>query len=130
MAVPRGDVNSRLLAFGPVRFSPGSLLALQARTEGFVSSDDGKLLGASVVGSGFGIYLFFKGFREFREYRVVADTPVIPIRSVPMGLVQIRGQAKGDAPVTSPVSHTPCFWYRVVIEQWKSRAGRSGEEHY
>lgn len=95
-----------------------------------MTQDDSKLIGACAVGCGFGVYLFFKGFRQFREYRVVADTPVIPIRSVPMGLVQIRGEAKGDAPVSSPISHVPCYWYRVVIEQWKSRSSSGREEHY
>lgn len=91
-----------------------------------MTQDDSKLIGASVLGFGLGLYYFFKGFREFREYRVVADTPVIAIRSVPMGLVQIRGQAKGGQPVTSPVSRTPCFWYRVVIERWERNSRDSG----
>ncbi len=34
-----------------------------------------------------GLYSFFKGFRIYREYRVVEDTPEIPIRSMAMGLV-------------------------------------------
>ena len=91
------------------------------------SSDN--LMGASVIGFGMGLYLFFKGFREFRAYRVVADTPLIPIRSVPMGLVQVRGQAKGNQPVTSPVSRTPCYWYRVVIERWV-KDSRGGGGHW
>jgi hypothetical protein len=95
-----------------------------------MTQDDSKLMGACVLGFGFGLYTFFKGFREFREYRVVADTPTIPIRSVPMGLVQVQGQAKGAQPVTSPVSHTPCYWYRVVIEHWKTDSSRGGRwEH-
>ena len=84
-----------------------------------MSDDDAKLLGACALGFGFGLYRFFKGFRDFREYRLIADTPVIPIRSVPMGLVQIRGQAKGDQQVSSPVTRTPCYWYQVVIERWE-----------
>lgn len=94
-----------------------------------MTDDDSKLLGACALGFGLGIYTFFKGFREFREYRVVADTPVIPIRSVPMGLVQVRGQAKGEQSVTSPVSRTPCYWYRVVIERWE-RDAKGGGGHW
>lgn len=78
------------------------------------------LPGYALLGFGAGIYLFFKGFRELRKYRLVADTPEIPIRSMPMGLVEIHGQANGDEQVTSPVSHTPCFLYKVVIERWKT----------
>ena len=73
---------------------------------------------ALVVGFGAGIYLFFKGFRIFRKYRVLADTPEIPIRSVPMGLVEIHGKARGDQLVTSPVTKTPCLFYKVDVERW------------
>jgi hypothetical protein len=89
------------------------------------------LEGAAAIGFVAGVWIFFKGFREFRKYRVVADTPEIPIRSVPMGLVQIRGQAKGDERVTSPVSLTPCYWFRVLIEHWKTDSKGGGHwEHF
>ncbi len=71
-----------------------------------------------------GLWTFFKGFRVFREYKVVADTPRIPIRSVPMGWVHIRGKAASDQLVPSPVTHTPCCFYKIQIDQWKSE-GRS-----
>jgi hypothetical protein len=92
-----------------------------------MSHNDSDLMGVCVCGFGLGLYTFFKGFREFRRYRVVADTPAIPIRSVPMGLVQVRGQAKAEQTVTSPVSRTPCYWYRVVIEHWKADSHRGGQ---
>jgi len=82
------------------------------------------------IGFGVGIYLFFKGFREFRKYRLMADTPVIPIRSMAMGLVEIYGTARGEQQVSSPVSHTPCFWYRVEIEKrTKDSKGRESWSH-
>jgi hypothetical protein len=73
---------------------------------------------AAAVGFGAGLFWFFKGFRVFREYRVLADTPEVPIRSVAMGLVEIHGQAKGRQTVLSPVTRTPCFFYKVDIERW------------
>jgi len=73
---------------------------------------------AVVVGFGAGLFWFFKGFRVYREYRVLADTPEIPIRSVAMGLVEIHGKARGPQTVLSPVSKTPCFFYKVDIEKW------------
>jgi hypothetical protein len=72
----------------------------------------------AVVGFGAGLFWFFKGFRVYREYRVLADTPEIPIRSVAMGLVDIHGKAKGQQTVLSPVTKTPCFFYKVDIERW------------
>jgi hypothetical protein len=73
---------------------------------------------AAVVGFGAGLFWFFKGFRVYREYRVLADTPKVPIRSMAMGLVEIHGQAKGQQTVLSPVTKTPCFFYKVDIEKW------------
>ena len=77
-----------------------------------------KALGAAVLGFGWGLYWFFKGFRIFREYRVIKDTPEIPIRSISMGLVHVHGMAGGAECVTSPISDTPCLYYQVVVEKW------------
>ena len=86
------------------------------------------------VGFGFGLYSFFKGFRVYREYRVIEDTPEMPIRSVPMGLVAVRGKTTGEPPLTSPLSHTPCFFYRVDIERFQGsrpdRIGGGSWSHY
>lgn len=82
------------------------------------------------AGFGFGLYSFLNGFRVFREYRVVEDTPEIPIRSAPMGLVRIHGKAMGDAPLLSPLTHQPCFFYKVDIEKWENNSRRSGWKHY
>jgi hypothetical protein len=76
--------------------------------------------GALFLGTGAGVWIFFKGFRVFREFKVVADTPCIPIRSVPMGLVQIRGKALSDQLIPSPITHTPCCFYQVKIERYES----------
>jgi hypothetical protein len=92
-----------------------------------MAHNDDKLAAYALLGFGAGIYTFFKGFRQFRNYRLIADTPEIPIRSIPMGFVEIHGKAQGEKTVQSPVSHTPCFAYKVVIEKWKSQSqGRGG----
>ena len=83
-----------------------------------MSSPSTDLEVAIVVGFGAGLFWFFKGFRVYREYRVLADTPEIPIRSMAMGLVEIHGKAKGQQTVLSPVTKTPCFFYKVDIERW------------
>jgi hypothetical protein len=76
-----------------------------------------------------GLWTFFKGFKVFREYKVIEDTPRIPIRSVPMGLVRIRGKAQVEQPVPSPVTHTPCCLYKVEIQQWKVEKGSGSWRH-
>lgn len=94
-------------------------------------SSDGDSILYPTIGFGAGIYLFIKGFREFRKYRLMADTPVIPIRSMAMGLVEICGTARGEQLVSSPVSHTPSFWYRVEIQKrTKDSKGRESWSHF
>lgn len=83
-------------------------------------SDDGKLPVYLTAGFGFGVYFFVKGFRVYREYRVLADTPEVPIRSMAMGLVEIHGKAQGEKTVTGPVTGTPCLFYKVHVEKWVS----------
>jgi hypothetical protein len=70
------------------------------------------------VGFGAGLYYYFQGFRTYCEYRVLVDTPEIPIRSVAMGRVEVHGKATGVPPIPSLVSQTPCFFYTVDIEHW------------
>lgn len=94
-----------------------------------MSSHGTNLEVAVVVGFGAGLFWFFKGFRVYREYRVLADTPEIPIRSVAMGLVEIHGQAKGPQTVLSPVTKTPCFFYKVDIERWVRDKNRGHWSH-
>jgi hypothetical protein len=91
-----------------------------------MTSNDDKLLTALALGFVWGIFSFFKGFRDFRKYRLIADTPEIPIRSVPMGFVEIHGKAEGEQTVPSPVSHMPCLTYKVVIERWKTESRGGG----
>jgi hypothetical protein len=78
---------------------------------------------------GLGIYTFYKGIRSFREYKVLEDTPRMPIRSVPMGFVHIHGKAESAQVLTSPISKTACCFYRVEIDQWKSHDRSHGWEH-
>jgi len=83
-----------------------------------MSSHGSDVTVAAAVGFGAGLFWFVKGFRVYREYRVLADTPEIPIRSVAMGLVEIHGRATGQPTVLAPVTKTPCYFYKVDIERW------------
>ncbi|HVO64667.1 MAG TPA: hypothetical protein VMT53_27345 [Terriglobales bacterium] len=95
----------------------------------FALSSNSDPSGALALGTVGGVWMFFKGFRVFREYKVIEDTPRINIRSVAMGLVHIRGKAKLEPPILSPVSKTPCCFYKVEIEQWKSEGKSHAWKH-
>jgi hypothetical protein len=85
--------------------------------------------GALLLGMGAGIYMFYKGFRAYREYNVLQDTPRMPIRSVPMGFVHISGKAESAQLLNSPLTKTPCCFYRVEIDQWKTHDRSSSWEN-
>jgi hypothetical protein len=85
----------------------------------------------AVIGFGFGLVSFFKGFKIYREYRILCDTPQIPIRSIAMGLVHVHGKAQGEQMVTSPVTQTPCYFYKVDIEKYeRDSKGNGSWSHY
>lgn len=78
-----------------------------------------------VVGFGFGLVLFVRGLLLYRRLLLVEDTPLTPIRSVAMGLVQVRGVAKGDDAFPSPVSGTLCYAYKLEVDRWRSDSNGS-----
>jgi hypothetical protein len=69
-------------------------------------------------------------FRLQRRRRVMEDMPTARIRSAAQGYVELIGRAlPPDAPLFSPITRTPCCWYRYKIEKrdddnknsWSSR---------
>jgi hypothetical protein len=83
-----------------------------------------------LVGFGSGLYWFLDGFRYFREYKILANTPQSRIRGLAMGLVEVRGRARDEVGMISPVTHTPCLLYKVDIERWENEQGRGRWSHY
>ncbi len=71
-----------------------------------------------IIGFLIGALVFFFGFRTYREYRVVADTPIAPVRSIPMGLVHVQGKTTGDDRLTSPLTRVPCYYFKVQVEKY------------
>jgi hypothetical protein len=83
-----------------------------------------RLIGYLVAGFCLGLFCFFRGFLFLRRYHTLADTPQTPIRGVAMGFVDVAGTARGSETVASPVTSTPCFFYKVKIDRWQH--GRDG----
>lgn len=78
------------------------------------------------IGFVVGAILFILGFRFYREFRILEDTPIAPIRSIPMGLVHVHGKTAGEDRLISPLTTLPCFYYKVVVEKWVQK-DKSGE---
>jgi hypothetical protein len=87
----------------------------------------------SIAGFAVSLGLFFFGFRSFGKYRLLANIPRSPIRSMAMGLVQIHGKAKSHKTVAAPLTGKQCLFYRVDVrvrlrnEQGRRRSYRLHE---
>ncbi len=64
-----------------------------------------------------GVILFIVGFVKYRKFRLLADTPRVPIRSVSMGLSHVAGSSVGGQPLTSPLTQVPCYYFEVTVEK-------------
>src|ERR1035441_2075416 len=65
-----------------------------------------------------GGFLFWLGFKKYRQYQLFEDTPRALVRSIPMGLVHLNGQSTGEHVLTSPLTRTPCYYYKTWVELW------------
>lgn len=76
------------------------------------------------MGALFFLYWFA---RNLRNARLIEDTPTSKIRSAAQGFVELEGIAKPlppGEPLLSPLSQTPCHWYRFNIKR-KVRSGKN-----
>lgn len=67
-------------------------------------------------------------FRRLRRDRLLADTPLVHIRSAAQGYVKVQGHARpaGAAPTAAPLSGRPCVWWDFKIaEQHRDAKGRA-----
>ena len=69
---------------------------------------------------------FLYGFVFLRLRRRMADTPTSRIRSLAMGMVEVKGRALRQYALVSPMARVPCVYYRLTRyrrqgreRQWK-----------
>jgi len=69
---------------------------------------------------------FGYGFYHLRMKRKIENTPTSRIRSVAMGMVEVKGRALRKYALVTPMSHTPCVYYRLTRyrkdknDRWKA----------
>ena len=94
---------------------------------------DGKFWFWALAFSSVSAIALYATFRNLARARIIEDTPTSRIRSAPQGYVELEGDAaamKGE-PILSPLTHTPCCWFRFKIERkgdkgWHAvRSGKS-----
>jgi hypothetical protein len=75
---------------------------------------------------GIGLLVFFKGFKKFRQKRLVEDIPTSTVRGMAMGMVEVIGKAIKNTLLQSPFTHTECVFYRYQVEKYK-KSGKSSQ---
>ncbi|MFO7765887.1 MAG: hypothetical protein R6V33_05590 [Pelovirga sp.] len=60
------------------------------------------------------VVCFWCGFYHLRIKRKIENTATSRIRSVAMGMVEIKGRATRKYALVAPMSHTPCVFYRLT----------------
>lgn len=81
---------------------------------------------AAIAGAG-ALLCLWGFFRRLRRDRLLADTPVVHIRSAAQGYVKVQGRVRpaGAAPTAAPLSGRPCVWWAFkVAEQERDSRGR------
>ena len=88
----------------------------------------------AMFGAGFGMFLFYRGFRMLRYKRLILNTPASKIRSAAMGLVELTGMTGGPHTIPAGITGEPCYFYRAIAwelrqsgnnRQWKQVANES-----
>lgn len=80
---------------------------------------------ANPGGLGIALLIYFSGllalgggFREFRKFQRIKNLPTSKIRSVPMGLAELKGSAKAvQDTFIAPISGKECVFYETTVEQ-------------
>lgn len=70
----------------------------------------------------------YGGFTEWRELRLIRNTPTSKIRSMAMGTVELKGTAEQgpeDMILESPFSGEDCLFYRYQIEEYRQQGKNS-----
>ena len=81
----------------------------------------------SLIGLGFGLFLFFRAFGWLKSKRLIENIPTSKIRSIAMGLVEVYGkvvQYRGEV-LKSPFTARDCVYSRFSIEEYRSSGKHS-----
>jgi hypothetical protein len=74
---------------------------------------------AAAAAGAVALFALFAFFIRLRRDRLLADTPLVRIRSAAQGYVKVVGRATpvGSAPLPAPLSARPCVWWDYAIAE-------------
>lgn len=73
----------------------------------------------------FGVILFIHAFVALNRKRDIENCPTTRIRSMPMGLVEVKGRARQKYFLKAPYSYTDCVYYAYKVYEWVGRGDGS-----
>jgi len=65
----------------------------------------------------FASIFFITGFRQLQLKRLIENTPTSKVRSIAMGQVEVKGTARRQYALISPMTNIACVYYRLVRYQ-------------
>lgn len=72
--------------------------------------------GLALLAGGWG---FRTGWREFRRRQLIRGTPTSKVRSMAVGAVEVKGEARPvDEPLVSPMSHQKACMFELEVEEY------------
>ncbi|MBN2459255.1 hypothetical protein JXB28_03135 [Candidatus Woesearchaeota archaeon] len=88
---------------------------------------EGEFIFWCIIGVGFGITLFIKGFQSLRLKRFIETTPTSKVRSLAMGRVEICGEVVPAEKqiLKSPLTGKDCVYYYYKVEELRRSNKRS-----
>ena len=74
-----------------------------------------------------GVALFFQGFSKFNLSRLIENLPTSKIRSLAMGLVEVKGEVqKHKKLLHAPLTNLECVYYDMSIMRYQKKGKGSG----
>ena len=112
---------NQVSAWGPPALVLPLLAAGLLLGAGYFLTQDPRLLPAA--GEMGGLLIFFHGFVCLKRARAIESIPTSRIRSLPMGQVEVSGEAQTTAALKTPFTLLDCVWYQFLVEEYR-RTGR------
>jgi hypothetical protein len=73
-----------------------------------------------------GVIIFIVGFKWFSKKRLIENMPTSKIRSLAMGLVEIKGAVVPIELLESPINKKKCVYYRFKVERERTYKDKEG----
>jgi len=73
------------------------------------------------LGGGFGLLCLWAALRSARRKRLIDDLPTSKTTGVFIGLVELKGNAESEQPLTSYLAAQPCVYYNWSVQEHWSR---------